>query len=169
MRPKLFTFIATLSLLLCVAASVLWVRSYRVSDIYCNYRAGRYRQVVSSRGQLQLAWGPTSYPDATTWTSRPWPYIGVGTGPVPTLDWQFLGFMSFTGTTNGVPRRFSELFAPDWSFAMLFGTLPAVWAVLRLRARRFAAGRCPACGYDLRATPNRCPECGAMSAPQTAA
>ena len=30
-----------------------------------------------------------------------------------------------------------------------------------LRRRRHAhSGRCPACGYDLRATPGRCPECG---------
>src|SRR4051812_4377848 len=40
--------------------------------------------------------------------------------------------------------------------------LPGVWLIRALIVRqRRGHGRCRKCGYDLRATPHRCPECGA--------
>lgn len=46
----------------------------------------------------------------------------------------------------------------------IFLLLPMAWLVhKRYTRRRLEARQCLACGYDLRATPDRCPECGALA------
>jgi hypothetical protein len=54
---------------------------------------------------------------------------------------------------------------PYWVLVGLLLIGPAVCVVRwASRRRRFGEGRCQRCGYDLRASPEQCPECGAMAA-----
>ena len=63
----------------------------------------------------------------------------------------------------GSPRFFYFSIAGQL-VATVAGFLMGVPLMRRRRcAERRAAGLCPACGYDLRATPGRCPECGGGS------
>ncbi len=59
--------------------------------------------------------------------------------------------------------RFVELILPYW-LVLLLTLVPFPWLRRRTRrAHRASEGRCLRCGYDLRASPQRCPECGAVA------
>jgi hypothetical protein len=61
----------------------------------------------------------------------------------------------------------SMALVPYWTVSMpwyyplpLLLIFPLGWIVQRLRNRKPPSGFCKNCGYDLRATPGRCPKCG---------
>jgi hypothetical protein len=61
----------------------------------------------------------------------------------------------------GGPIGYTAFTIRYWFLLLLSGALPAVWFWKWHRhARRQAAGQCDSCGYDLRASADRCPECG---------
>ncbi len=77
------------------------------------------------------------------------------------------GWMSGVRTYRGLAVKVDAegLFIafPFWFIALLGGLpLGAVVAVQWRRRRVRQSGHCANCGYDLRATPRRCPECGTV-------
>jgi hypothetical protein len=80
-----------------------------------------------------------------------------------TWEWQFAAFRGHVR----VDLRYTFYYwdTPYWKLALIAIALPVGRLGRWRRAatqRRLAArrGLCRTCGYDLRATPDRCPECG---------
>src|SRR5688572_10735000 len=141
----LFTLCSALSLLLCVAVCVLWVRSYWLKDtvrLYDRLPGGRRiytgEHVYSDRGRITL-----------TRFDPVWRTLGGKEG------WSVGGF----GRYRERPVDYREpIFwhyqVPHWSIALVTAILPAVWLKQDWRAANAArAGTkcCPTCGFDLRA------------------
>ncbi len=76
--------------------------------------------------------------------------------------WTYVNMMGIWN--NVLPRVESDL--PYISMFILAAPL-FYWLVAKKKAPR-KIGLCSACGYDLRATPDRCPECGTIPTKATA-
>jgi hypothetical protein len=170
---------ALFSALLCLAAATLWVRSYwRYDELAWSSQPGAGQSgdttnasAVSECGQIALnyqhyGWDldpSAGYPmlRRTQWTTmKPTPGRYASTAKY--------GFAHAEIIRPDLVSR--ALLFPHWCIVVATAPLPLAALIFRRRRRRLdrrAAGQCDACGYDLRATPDRCPECGAI--PLTAA
>ena len=75
------------------------------------------------------------------------------------------GFLGFGRASRAFPSaRATVLSVPFWALVVVTLALPLSALRRRARDRRLRReGRCPNCGYDLRASPGRCPECGQLA------
>jgi hypothetical protein len=194
MKRRLLNLLTALSLLLCVTTCVLWVRSYFVFDALGGCvgetpTSATCVQALSNRGAISLRRFDLTLTGAAApppgYRLRDGLQFDVGQKQRWTRGDPFrwgqdrfrylLGFGRHDGTYFRRPlqnvtmvERDRGITLPHWLPMLIAAGAPALWCgrSRRRRARR-RAGLCKACGYDLRATPGRCPECGA--APQVTA
>ena len=166
--PRARRVLSLLSLLACAACVLLWARSYHACDVLVRQKGPDDRVCVTSEfGKLVVE---VEAPPAGAVLDG-WEYFD---SPLP-RRWPVargaLGFDVYGGrVTHYVrlpPTPLKGVALPHWFLVLTTATLPGA-ALVRMRRRatalrRAAAGLCARCGYDLRASPTRCPECGTAS------
>ena len=181
----LFTLCSAGSLLLLVVTCAVSVRSSWAVDTFSQIRwdagTGRHSQsgVAWERGRLFGYYRAMEVPPGRHYAEfrLPAPRRWHAVRPVRSGDFEFtLWEAEFSGAggggaARGVFDRSWQAGVALWPLIPVSAVLPATWIVSRLRARRARAlglRLCTACGYDLRASPDRCPECGTAVVEATA-
>jgi hypothetical protein len=160
MIRRLLNPMTVISLAICVALIVFWIRSYWVVDNFLSHS--------DPAVWIEHSWSIYSWRGKIWWKYYP-DDSDVTEGVDVVHEARILGFYYYAGWEpphQGGGFYTREFACPDWlpaSGALLWST---VCIKRRIKHTQPIAGQCHRCGYDLRATPNRCPECG--TEPQTA-
>jgi len=146
-RRRIFSLMSLLSLLLCVATVVLWVRSYHGGiDVEEGFdRSGFHAE----RGELELA-GP--HREILHLSPTEWPDMGLASSYTNQFGFGYLPPDELFG---------GRVAMPIWSLISVAALLPSLWLLIRFRNRVQRGGCCRQCSYDLTGnTSGTCPECG---------
>jgi hypothetical protein len=165
MLRRVFSIVAALSLLLCIASAVLWIATPHLSrktrtlhtgaHLWTLHTSGTYFGLEVQGGTL-LPGGGFRAPKGQHWDTS-W------ANPTHRLP---LGFAYGINPPNDpTAAPYFHIVGP-WYWPVIFtAVLPLIWLAMFVRDRRKRRREqqlhlCPKCGYDLRATPTGCPECG---------
>jgi hypothetical protein len=174
-RRRIFILCSGVSLLLCVALSALLVRSRFYYEEF-GWRSGYHGtgrltsyKLACKHGQIGIGSETLDYSiQINEVLSRGlfWRQTPAGEYPLlsgVTQSFAGFGYKSVDDPTPPVAVRRFIVVMPIWVLALIFAVPPVCSSASWLRRRRrIRKGLCPICGYDLRATPGRCPECGAV-------
>ena len=164
----LFYALSFLSLLLCLATPVGWGVS-RNTAYWIDHEEPHYWWRADTRPfGVYLCCGANHTYSGPSWFLGSGPDSPSGFSMDPHWAGFYKGHFSCVSEESGQRTEAWFVILPYWAVALLTGILPALAAVWiwrrRRRRHRHKQGYCLVCGYDLRATPDRCPECGTVVA-----
>jgi len=158
-----------LSAMLAIASTALWVRSHWFHESVGLIGPVRGLTLDSMTGLLRVEFGQ----GATSTMHHGWQahseVISHDSHSRQFTLWSELdgvgvrgGFAGFAFRRIVSPTRtVYSCYAPHWSLILLLLPLPLQSFLLaRRRLHRLKHNLCPTCAYDLRASKDRCPECG---------
>jgi hypothetical protein len=155
-KRRLFRILAVTSLVLGLTVSALSVRSFWLYDgLFAGHLA-----LESGRGKIGLKYvSPFPYYDNRLLVWETGDAMPIHYDRIPLFKLQ----RHIAPAQSGEPwwRWNWQFWMPTWLVAIVFFLASYGWS---RSTHRPAPGLCPICGYDLRATPDRCPECGTIPA-----
>lgn len=167
-----------LPLLLCLLAIGFWIYGYRRKVVLYHHSLADGTPatlVLGSDGgrihasyyrNLLLSESPSEGWSVVTSETWGWPSLwrfqfrrpNYGSGAAR-REINALGFAYWD--MHAGPSAYYTVLVPYWFVVLLLAIGPALQLRALIRRRRNAGMiLCPSCGYDLRASPERCPECG---------
>ena len=161
--------ISTLSFLLLATMVVLWIRSRHHADAVGFYTPSGHLEAISSdKGGMLFFFSDIPFgremglsADAMSTSAQEFTPIHDLLFDVTSLKTKLIGFQLASGTVGQWGWKFSAVIVPYWALLILLAILPLTqFRGSVVRARRKKRGECLICGYDLRHSQDRCPECG---------
>ena len=180
MRRAAMTLAASGSAMVWLLVLALWVRSFWLADIFrwTHIQLDEFSvttvEVISNRGRLVFDQSEDSseglvrgeleevdFGHSFRWMSR--------SRIVPLYPWHTWEAWRISFASHETHDASGWFISGPHLLVIVFaGVMPVLWfthlARDRHRRRRIAEGRCATCGYDLRASSDRCPECGQVRA-----